>query len=171
MTEPVYPLEHSPIRDAVDPERRLMPVYFEPYTGPSDYGDDPRDTEGINEFIIRDAAGPLGKADIDLLIPGERSFGSVRIDPNLRGYGFGMAAYVLAIEDAHAHGEAFRSNPEWLRIDARRVWQDFIRMGVAQVVQPIHNYYEQGIDGHWSQQYDHTGRPLYRGHVRIPPLH
>lgn len=81
----------------------------------------------------------------------------VLIAPELRGKGFGLATYLAAIEYAHASGETFRSH-DWTQTEkAVRVWEKFIKAGVAQVVEPFKQIDE--IDGN----------KYYSSHLRIPP--
>lgn len=82
----------------------------------------------------------------------------VQVDEGLRGRGFGTAAYLAAIEKAHAAEEIFRTH-DWSQTeDAVKVWKRFIDAGIAEVVEPFRPY--QSTDGK-SQH--------FTGHVRIPP--
>ncbi len=79
----------------------------------------------------------------------------------LKGRGYGMAAYLSAIESAHERGETFRTH-DWSQTDAAvKVWTKFIDAGIAIVEVPFTAYQKDAGDA--SEQ-------LHTGHVRIPPI-
>lgn len=78
----------------------------------------------------------------------------------LKGNGYGLAAYLSAIESAHERGETFRTH-DWSQTDAAvKVWTRFIDAGIAIVEVPFRAYQKDPEDA--SEQ-------LHTGHVRIPP--
>ena len=85
-------------------------------------------------------------------------FSGVQIEDDYKGAGFGTAAYLAAVEDAHARGDTFRTH-DWTQTgSAKRVWDRFIEAGVANVVEPFRLV---GIE--------ENGTEKYVGHVEIPP--
>lgn len=104
----------------------------------------------------------VGKAVVGRdLKKNEAWFNGVEVDK--KGKGYGTAAYLAAIEQAHANGETFRSHEYGFSPEAAKVWQKFVDAGVAQVVVPLENVtFAGGVTGE-------AGAKINIGHVQIPP--
>jgi predicted GNAT family acetyltransferase len=63
-------------------------------------------------------------------------FQGIDIHKEYRGKGFGLAAYVLAIESAHELDVAFETD-SYVSLSAVQVWNRLVHAGVAQVVEPF----------------------------------
>lgn len=73
-----------------------------------------------------------------------------------KGHGFGMATYVLAIEQAHARGLPFETQDWDQTADSKRIWEKLAALGVAQIIKPF------------VPSPTKPGR--YVGKFRVPPL-
>jgi hypothetical protein len=151
------------LRDAIDPNRTLPAV---------DLVTDPSLPAGKGTFDVRKLSIMSEGVKIGQLTlsrdkkGGEAWLNGIEVDQNVtrngesvRGKGFGMAAYLAAIEMVHSRGETFRTH-EWSQSeDAVRIWRQFIEAGIADVIEPFVPY--QRGNEHQTQ--------LYSGHVRIQP--
>ena len=149
---------YDTIRTAVDPHDTLPPVEL--------IKDDDQPHEGYGGSAVATVYGiyaddeRIGGAIITNDSATHQSwFNDVEIiDEAKRGQGYGTAAYIAAIELAHARGNTFRTH-EWSQSEfAKRVWERFVDAKVAEVVEPFHAYGRGG-----------QGRVHYTGHLRVPP--
>jgi hypothetical protein len=143
----------SPIRSVIDPINSLPEVEFR-------YEQDVSEPSiTAYQYRIMHDATMVGVTRIaHQQITGNMHFQWLEINEPFRSQkrGFGMAAYVNAIEGAHLDRHPFATD-QWLSADACRVWGRFIDMGIAEVVRPIR----------YGQQHD--GEDYWTGLLRIPP--
>jgi hypothetical protein len=123
-------------RQIIDPEGTLPDVELVPDDEAQKHNED-----YSRAHTIQYDGEKVGVADIDEH-PGEgHSFGFLKLeDEHLKEgakKGYGLAAYLIAVERAHAAGEVFRTGDTTLSPKAKRVWDKFIDRGVAQVVKPF----------------------------------
>lgn len=140
------------LREAIDPQATLPNVQLVP---PEDYS--------VRKGIATDLYGivhdgvKIGEAQIQRDSRNkEQNFSSIKIDEELRGGGFGMAAYLAGVENAHNQGDAFRTHEISQTKEAKRVWDKFISAGISEVVIVDPFVFVEG-----------EGK--YTGHVRVEP--
>ncbi len=147
------------IREQIDPNGTLPSVTLERDQSKKDATGGTRREES-NHLVVdgkRVGSAMIGRD----LIKKEAWFNGIEVDQ--KGKGFGTAAYLAAIEQAHANGEAFRNHDYGLTPEAAALWNRFIEAGVATVVTPLERKYSppSEITGGDVAQYD--------GHVQVPP--
>lgn len=151
------------VRQAVDPNGTLPKVVlardysFEPRATISAYG---HPSYQFNMFVLGDGCvEQIGEAAVsERTETGECYFSWIYVGTDYQTRGMGLAAYVLAIEAAHAAGRVFATD-EAVSAQARRVWDRLIGIGVARVVLP---FTEHAVD--------ENGEVSYSGSVRSAPL-
>lgn len=73
-----------------------------------------------------------------LVISETRShFDGIYLNKYWRGQGYGMAAYLLAIETAAAQSIPFESQDEDVSSSAKNIWLSLAHAGIAQMVEPF----------------------------------
>jgi hypothetical protein len=144
----------SVIRRIMDPSGTLPPVSLRPIVSQST----PVETIEYDLFAESNRAGEAAIT----VYSGRKElyFDDVRRDVSLVAQkGIGLAAYILAAEEAHAQGYDFR-NGFGLSDEAKRIWDIFIDRGVATVVEPLEASMGYGSSG----EEIFTG---YNGYVKI----
>ena len=156
IIRPTEPL--SAVRRAIDPASRLPRTILarnESYDPDEHRGCDCEPSYG---YDICASSGKVGELAFgERPNTGELHLAAVRVDR--RGEGFGIAAYVLAIEAAHANSRAFATDLTVTPL-AYKMWNRFIELGVAQVVVPF-----EGID----PLLPFEEQRYYVGDVRVEP--
>lgn len=147
--------EKKSAREIIDPEGALPSV--ELIVDPSKKS--PRGTLQPHMMLLVSDGEVIGNATIVTHTEGGfEHFNGVKIEPQYRGKGYGMATYLAAIERAHSEGREWRSH-DWTQTGAAaKVWQRFIDSGIAEVVEPL-TYV--GIE--------EDGTEKYTSDIRIPP--
>lgn len=147
------------VRERIDPDGKLPAVTLVRDASANDpYGG--RQRHESNHIVVD--GKKIGYATVGRdLKKNEAWFNGVKVDE--KGQGFGTAAYLAAIEQAHENGETFRSHEYGFTPEAAKVWQRFIDAGVAQVVVPLEDAtFTGGLTGE-------GGAKINIGHVQIPP--
>lgn len=140
-------------REIIDPEGTLPDVQL---VAPDGFVHGKGITAG--KYAVMHEADQIGVAHIQRNTrDNEQLFSGIRLRDNYQGKGFGMAAYLAAIENAHGEGYAFRTHDVSQTQAAARVWGKFIEAGIAEVVEPFKPYELP------------SGDVQYGGHVRIAP--
>jgi hypothetical protein len=156
----ILPLEGgSPIRDIVDPNGTLPDIHFvmsnRNYNATQEYVPMHNVLYGSEEIGTILVADQLGYK--------ECNFAGIKLSKDyiVPRQGFGLATYVLAIETAHNEGFSFVTGIPTTGA-AKRVWEKFIKLGVAEVHSPFRLSDDETIDE--PDEWD------YVGDVRIPPI-
>ncbi|HSH55305.1 MAG TPA: hypothetical protein VK983_00605 [Candidatus Limnocylindrales bacterium] len=154
---------HSPIRRVVDPERRLPDIALIENNQLTDAYTKMHKPHSVHGYEIATRDGFAGwMAVVEDTDSDACYFANIELDENyLRSkQGIGLAAYVLAIETAHAVGRRFRTG-QTVSEPAKHRWEGFVDLGVAQV----HELFEYLGNLREGSAYSH-----YLAHVDIPPL-
>lgn len=136
--ERVDPQEQgSPVRDILDPAHQLPSVTLLRDTTHDPYSVLGQDQEPTYGFTIVDTS--IGVEVGTLLLAerpdtGDYHLANVEVEPT--GHGYGMAAYLLAIEVAGRDTRRFVTDHK-LTIDSLRVWKRFINLGLAEQCTPL----------------------------------
>lgn len=161
MAEVIYPSEDSVIRAAVDRAGTLPAIYLEPITS---FKPEPlwpfEHITSADSYAIYGEENRVGEAVILRSLLGYRYFTRVHIKNELRGQGYGLAAYVLAIEDAHRHGDTFRNDPVGTYEPAVKMWQCLLEKGVAKEEEALHRR---------SKARGREESGLFIGRLSVPP--
>jgi hypothetical protein len=136
--ETVAPNEQgSIIRDALDPASRLPRILLSKdreHDPNTNLGQDQEFSFGFN-IVEADTGANVGKLALaQRPDTGDYHMADIYVDPTGRGYG--MAAYVLAIEMAENAGRLF-VNDRKLTVDSLRMWERLIEFGVAEQFTPF----------------------------------
>lgn len=145
------------VREVIDPQETLPPITLIRTLTPSYVLDGALE---FSTYAICYQKSLIGKADIRWNAA-ERYFGFAWIDIQTPAdeppKGKGLAAYLVAIEAAHAVNKPWAADAE-VSPDAKKIWDLFISKGVAEVVTP----FEVTHDPRQRENY-------YVGDVYIPP--
>jgi hypothetical protein len=146
----------SEIRNVLDPDDSLPEVQFRP----TPY-----------EFVeILDSDGNVLGDFTPVIEDGHMHFATLDLkdDEAIRVKGYGSAAYLKAIEEAHERGLAFETHPKVVSEKARAVWNRFIRAGIADEIEPFKVLMQTNADGQ-ERPTLRDGLPQYSGLYRISP--
>lgn len=145
------------IREKVDPKGTLPEVSFA--RDPSKK-DNERGTRLGESNLIMSGDTQIGTASVNRdLKTKEAWFNGVEIaDPDYKGKGYGTAAYLHAVEQAHDRGETFRTHDYTFSPEAAKVWQRFVDVGIAEVIEPMEEVRIVGAEG-----------SRFVGHIQAPP--
>jgi hypothetical protein len=157
----IQPLEESSaIREIIDPQGTLPYVEFHQVDR---HVDDEEPFIDVDRYDIVNASQEhIGDNLLATVLPFNTQFFAwihIKAEPELRGKGYGLASYILAIEHAHEHGYDF-STGTINSIYSKRVWDRLVVSGVARVVRPF-EFYENISDE------DGKIEPTYKGDVRV----
>jgi hypothetical protein len=145
-------------RQLMDPEATLPKVNLAP-------DEDEQSGGVVTYYNLMHEGSKIGHASIEQVGDGEQAFDDIDVDEEYRNRraGFGRAAYLAAIENAHAEGNIFRTHPLMFTEPASRVWENLIKNGVAEQLTPF--------EAHDDKRARANGRPrtIYRGHAQIKP--
>lgn len=145
----------SEIRRIMDPSDKLPEVAFVPSPNSNQY------SNADNFTLIDISHGGYGEATFVRTPAGERYLTRLAISDAFIDAEVRMAAYVLAAEDTTLRcGEPLRTDLLVERLKDVTVWEEFVRRGVAEEIEPFMPLARSG------QQ---DGADLYVGHARILP--
>jgi hypothetical protein len=127
----------SYVRDLVDPNGTLPPVDLD-VSGVQDYAA----SYGVFREHVNIMSGDTRVGHCDLITlspPYDRKvhFDGINIDDDHRGEGrgYGLSAYVAAIEIAHAKGLSFETQDDTQSVHAKHIWEILAATGAAVVVE------------------------------------
>lgn len=143
-------INSSWVREAVDPNNTLPKVNLDisPDNIPA------RGTLIFTKYDVANEGNVIGELTVNTnKIQKTAWTNRVNINEELRGKGYGLSAYVTAIEMCLKEGITFRTHDWSQTAEAKRVWEILADKGVATVVEPFTP--------------DGTGR--YNGHYEVRP--
>jgi hypothetical protein len=158
----IQPLEHSPIRELVDPDNTLPYVEFRSMF---ELGNDGIDL-GLFFYDIYNASETcVGIQQLGVDIEDESQYFEnvwLKAEEDIRGKGYGMATYILATENAHRDRFDFTTG-ESTTVYAKRIWEKLAGTGVANIKMP---FLFQGLEDIGEEERVAT----YKGKCRVPLL-
>ena len=137
----------SYVREAIDPNGTLPQVDFNVYKVQN------HDGYGVVREQAQIMTGSLVVGTCDLITlspPYERKmhFDGITVEDEHIGDGYGLGAYVAAIERAHDRGLPFATQESTQSIHAKRIWELLAARGVAVVIEEFRDsIYEGKFEG------------------------
>jgi hypothetical protein len=139
-------------REIIDPNQTIPPVDLQVR---GILGSDDNFIESIR--IVDPTSGRVGICHI-ATNPEEMYFDGIEVKSRFRGGGFGLSAYVEAIELAEERGLTFRTQDYIQSPHAKRIWELLARLGVAQEIVPFR------------EDTSLLHPRAYRGHYQVLPM-